>query len=99
MRAGDAGASLAFAPGNARGSALPGERGTAVVSGHRDTHVRFLAQLRVGYLQVCEIVRDHFDVVTRILDGRQSLERVTASALASVREICHGEVAVDSTPD
>jgi sortase A len=40
------GRSLAFAPGHLSGTALPGERGTSVVAGHRDTHFAFLRRLR-----------------------------------------------------
>jgi sortase A len=40
------GRSLAFGPGQLSGSARPGEPGTIVVSGHRDTHFQFLQQLQ-----------------------------------------------------
>jgi sortase A len=43
---GDSGRSLAFGPAWNEGSALPGGRGTSVISGHRDTHFSFLQQLR-----------------------------------------------------
>ena len=43
---GVSGRTLAFAPGHASGSPVPGEMGTAVISGHRDTHFRFLAALK-----------------------------------------------------
>lgn len=46
--AGDAGRTLAFGPGWAESSALPGTRGTPVISGHRDTHFAFLEDLAVG---------------------------------------------------
>jgi len=42
------GRSLAFGPGHLDGSAAPGDPGLAVVSGHRDTSFRFLADLQVG---------------------------------------------------
>jgi sortase A len=45
---GVSGATLAWAPGHASGSAEPGQAGTAVVSGHRDTHFGFLARMRPG---------------------------------------------------
>ncbi|MFP6625625.1 MAG: sortase, partial [Deltaproteobacteria bacterium] len=38
--AGASGASLAFAPGHLSGTASPGETGSTVISGHRDTHFR-----------------------------------------------------------
>lgn len=46
--AGDSGRTLAFGPGHAAGSAMPGEPGSVVISGHRDTHFRFLKQLQPG---------------------------------------------------
>ncbi len=46
--AGDGGQSLAFGPGHRTGSALPGEPGVTLISGHRDTHFGFVEQLRLG---------------------------------------------------
>jgi sortase A len=43
--AGASGHALAFGPGLDSAGALPGENGTAVIAGHRDTHFRFLARL------------------------------------------------------
>ena len=45
---GVSGRTLAWAPGHAGGSARPGAPGTAIVSGHRDTHFRFLGRLQPG---------------------------------------------------
>ncbi len=45
--AGGHGRALAFAPGWLEGTTLPGGRGKSVISGHRDTHFRFLAQLEL----------------------------------------------------
>ena len=42
------GRTLAFAPGHAGGSARPGVAGTAIISGHRDTHFSFLQRVRPG---------------------------------------------------
>jgi len=42
------GESLAFAPSHVAGSALPGQPGTSVIAGHRDTHFRFLRELVPG---------------------------------------------------
>lgn len=39
---------LAFGPGHVPGTARPGEPGVSLVSGHRDTHFRFLENLRAG---------------------------------------------------
>lgn len=45
---GAAGNSLAFGPGHMLGTVLPGEIGNSVIGGHRDTHFRFLKDLRAG---------------------------------------------------
>ena len=45
---GASGRTLAFGPGHTQGSALPGEMGTSIVSGHRDTHFEVLRQVRRG---------------------------------------------------
>lgn len=46
--AGDAGRPLAFGPGWAEASTAPGAQGTTIISGHRDTHFRWLEHLRDG---------------------------------------------------
>lgn len=46
--AGASGRSLAFGPGHLTGTALPGERGNSVITGHRDTHFNFIGELRTG---------------------------------------------------
>ncbi len=42
------GATLAVALGHVGGTAFPGEPGTVALAGHRDTHLRSLARVRVG---------------------------------------------------
>ncbi len=46
--AGVSGRTLAFGPGQAPATAAPGKPGTAIVTGHRDTHFRFLARVKPG---------------------------------------------------
>jgi sortase A len=46
--AGASGRVLAFGPGHVTGTARPGESGNVVISGHRDTHFRWLAGLQAG---------------------------------------------------
>ena len=46
--AGDGGSVLAFAPGMNLQAARPGEAGTVLISGHRDTHFRFLQDIKPG---------------------------------------------------
>jgi sortase A len=45
---GVSGRTLAFGPGHAPDSALPGAPGTEIVTAHRDTHFRFLERVRRG---------------------------------------------------
>ena len=46
--AGANGRTLAFGPGHMAGTALPGAPGHSILSGHRDTHFRFLKDLAPG---------------------------------------------------
>jgi sortase A len=45
---GSSGQALAFGPGHVELTAEPGERGVSVYSAHRDTHFRFLRDVRIG---------------------------------------------------
>jgi len=56
---GSSGQALAFGPGHLEFTANAGERGVAVYSAHRDTHFRFLKDVRIG---------DEIDVTRR--DGQ-----------------------------
>jgi len=72
--AGDSGRTLAFGPGHTTGSAEPGAPGTAIISGHRDTHFRFLEQLHPGDPLELEspAASGHFRVVaSRVIDARR----------------------------
>lgn len=42
------GSSLAFGPGYLIGTATPGNEGSTVIAGHRDTHFQFLEELKQG---------------------------------------------------
>src|SRR6201990_415352 len=57
--AGSSGQALAFGPGHVESTANAGERGVAVYSAHRDTHFRFLKDVKIG---------DEIDVTRR--DGK-----------------------------
>ena len=57
--AGASGQALAFGPGHVEFTADPGERGVAVYGAHRDTHFRFLKDVKIG---------DEIDVTRR--DGK-----------------------------
>jgi sortase A len=50
------GEAMAFGPGLVAGTPLPGQPGTSVIAGHRDTHFEFLKDVKLG---------DSIEVVTR----------------------------------
>jgi len=64
------GEALAFAPAHVAGTPAPGERGTSVIAGHRDTHFHFIRELEPG---------DEIEVTSARGDVR--LFRVTGSAV------------------
>ncbi|CCD89558.1 conserved hypothetical protein; putative peptidase (sortase-like) [Bradyrhizobium sp. ORS 285] len=66
--AGSSGQALAFGAGHVEGTAEPGEPGVAVYSAHRDTHFRFLKDVRIG---------DEIDVVRG--DGKSFRYRADAT--------------------
>lgn len=68
LLAGASGRSLAFGPGHVGGTAAPGTEGNSVISGHRDTHFRFLKQLQNG---------DRLEI--QLPDGRFARYAVTAA--------------------
>ncbi len=72
--AGASGRTLAFGPGHLDGTPRPGERGNAVISGHRDTHFRFLRRLAPGDEVVVEgrdgRSRRYVVVSTHVVDRR-----------------------------
>ncbi|WP_315780633.1 MULTISPECIES: class GN sortase [unclassified Bradyrhizobium] len=73
--AGSSGQALAFGAGHVEGTAEPGQPGIAVYSAHRDTHFRFLRDVRVG---------DEIDVVRR--DGRSFRYRADAARVVRFDE-------------
>ncbi len=72
--AGSHGTSLAFGPGLADGTALPGEKGTTIIHGHRDTHFALLENLSIGdivRIQSSEGDWQHYVISdTHIIDTR-----------------------------
>src|SRR5436305_6639108 len=68
--AGSSGQALAFGPGHVELTANAGERGVAVYSAHRDTHFRFLKDVRIG---------DEIDVTRR--DGKTFRYRADAHSV------------------
>ncbi|MBU2710158.1 class GN sortase [Zooshikella harenae] len=70
---GATGRELAFAPGHLSASVLPGNPGTVVISGHRDTHFSPLAELTTGDVLTLEARQQkiHYQVIkTKIADTR-----------------------------
>lgn len=73
---GVSGEALAFGPGHMTGSPLPGDRGTSIIAGHRDTHFAFLRNLTPGddvFLIRKDGSRHHF----RILGSRVVLAQAS----------------------
>jgi sortase A len=68
--AGSSGQALAFGPGHVEFTPDAGERGVAVYSAHRDTHFRFLKDVKIG---------DEIDVTRR--DGKIFRYRADASSV------------------
>lgn len=77
---GSSGRTLAFGPGHAQASSLPGAPGTSIVSGHRDTHFRVLEEVVVGDAVVVEAIdgtRVRYEVErVEVADARSSSLRV-----------------------
>jgi sortase A len=73
--AGATGRTLAFAPGHLDGTALPGEPGTSVIAGHRDTSFRALERLADGAA-----------INVETADGRTSEYRVTRREVVDSRD-------------
>ena len=72
--AGDSGESLAFGPGHSFGSAMPEEHRTVMISGHRDTHFRFLQNLKKGERLILKTKTGiHYYTVSRtqVVDNRE----------------------------
>lgn len=79
------GRSLAFGPGHLSGTPLPGDPGTSVIAGHRDTHFAFLRRLEPG---------DALLVESR--DGRTHRYRVVETAVVHADDArVAAEAAVD----
>jgi sortase A len=97
---GVSGRTLAFAPGHATGSARPGAPGTAIVSGHRDTHFRFLEHLAAGdeilvdtpgqpparfYVRETSVVDSRTAMIGRPADGTAVLVLLTCYPFDAIR--------------
>jgi sortase A len=91
--AGVSGRTLAFGPGHAPASALPGAPGTAIITGHRDTHFRFLRQVEPGEEVVVEVPGrppPRFRVTeTAVVDSRTAVIAGAAPSAGLVLITCH----------
>jgi sortase A len=76
--AGSSGQALAFGPGHVELTADAGERGVAVYSAHRDTHFRFLRDVRIG--DEIDVTRDDGSMFRYRADG-SSVVRFDASGI------------------
>ena len=74
--AGASGASLAFGPGLFSGMSFPGDSGNIVIAGHRDTHFRFLQDLKPGDVITLQLqdalVHDYHITVVRVVHETDS---------------------------
>lgn len=90
---GASGRTLAFGPALVDGSTEPGGMGATLIAGHRDTHFRFLRELRIGdamELEGASGVRERFIVrLTDIVDSRESELRLDASRRRLVLVTCY----------
>jgi sortase A len=89
---GASGRTLAFGPGHTAGSAAPGDVGTAIVSGHRDTHFAVLQELRRGDEVRIErpdgaVIRYWIDDL-RVADSRTARIRAPTTGRALVLTTC-----------
>lgn len=74
--AGAHGAALAFGPGHASATALPGEEGNSLIGGHRDTHLAFLGILKEGD-----------EILVQRRDGRRVRYRVGGVQVIDRRDV------------
>lgn len=90
---GVSGRTLAFGPGHAPDSALPGAPGTEIVTAHRDTHFRFLERVRKGDEILVEapgrpIVRFRVQELD-IVDSRSAVIRAEPAATVLILMTCY----------
>jgi len=90
---GVSGRTLAFGPGHAPDSALPGTPGTEIVTAHRDTHFRFLERVRRGDEIFMEssgrrIARFRVQEIT-VVDSRYAVIRAEPHVPALVLMTCY----------
>jgi len=91
--AGAGGNSLAFGPGHVSHSGAPGGDDTIVIGGHRDTHFRFLQDLRNGDTLTLQdrsgAVTSYVVDATQVADARSSRLRLDAGSRTLVLVTCY----------
>lgn len=98
--AGATGRTLAFAPGHLHASTPPGEVGNTVISGHRDTHFTFLADLVPNDYLTLETPNGgsawYRVTTTDVVDSRTSRLRLDADEPTLTLVTCYPFDAVDT---
>lgn len=96
---GDSGRTLAFGPGWAESSAVPGEAGLSVISAHRDTHFSFLRDLVPGDhidIQSSRSSQRYAIVSLRVVDAREGDVALTPDSDALILVTCFPFDTIDS---
>ena len=81
--AGASGSSLAFGPGHLFGSPLPGQQGNTVIAGHRDTHFRFLKEIRHGELINMQMLTGdtiQYEVIETMIVNEKEIEYLVSTS-------------------
>jgi sortase A len=90
---GSYGRTLAFGPGYSESSAFPGSPGTTILTGHRDTHFRFLRRLKRQDEIVIETVQRrlqrYFVQSSQIVDARTASIDLTESEDQLILVTCY----------
>ena len=97
--AGDSGSSLAFGPGHSFASAAPNTPGLSMISGHRDTHFRFLKDLRHNDrldLQTTDTTLHYRVSDFQVVDSRRFTLLASADAHRLVLVTCYPFDAISS---
>jgi sortase A len=61
------GEAMAFGPAHVGGTPLPGEDGVSVIGGHRDTHFRFIKDLKSG--DEIDVTKSNGEIVQFVVTG------------------------------
>jgi sortase A len=91
--AGVSGRTMAFGPGHAPDSAVPGTPGTAILTGHRDTHFRFLEHVKRGdeiFVETPGLPRTRLRVrAMAVVDSRTAVIRTEDQSAGLVLMTCY----------